>query len=71
MTNEPPETIRNARGIFVRRAMEQRIKKKKKRKRRNGVRKVRETSKLRDNLNFAATLNRKKCKGAMLPKFDE
>lgn len=29
MTNEPPETIRNARGIFVRRAMEQRIKKKK------------------------------------------
>lgn len=51
--------------------MEQRIKKKKKRKRRNGVRKVRETSKLRDNLNFAATLNRKKCKGAMLPKFDE
>lgn len=42
MTNEPPETIRNARGIFVRRAMEQRIKKKK-RKRRNGVGKVRET----------------------------
>lgn len=32
MTNEPPETIRNARGIFVRRAMEQRIKKKKKEK---------------------------------------
>lgn len=68
MTNEPSETIRNARGIFARRAMKQRIKK---RKRRNGVGKVRETSKLRDNLNFAATLNRKKCKGAMLPKFDE
>lgn len=68
MTNEPSETIRNARGIFARRAMKQRIKK---RKRRNGVGEVRETSKLRDNLNFAATLNRKKCKGAMLPKFDE